>query len=81
MVTTMDRTEHTLACLFAQLGLANSPADIEFFVSDKRGLDNNIKLADASFWSSAQADFIRTSIEEDSDWSEIVDVLDSMLRH
>lgn len=34
----------------------------------------------ASFWTQAQASFLREAIEEDADWVELVDQLDVMLR-
>jgi hypothetical protein len=34
----------------------------------------------ASFWTQAQASFLREAIEEDADWAELVDQLDVMLR-
>jgi hypothetical protein len=38
-------------------------------------------LQDAPFWSESQSHFLEEGLEEDSDWAEIIDELDAMLRH
>ncbi|WP_077286434.1 DUF2789 family protein [Cognaticolwellia aestuarii] len=76
----MDRSNHDIASLFAQLGIKNSDEDIEFFIADHRGIPENQALADAEFWSRAQAQFLQEAIQLDSDWSEVVDTLDALLR-
>ncbi|MGB2738967.1 MAG: DUF2789 family protein [Cognaticolwellia sp.] len=76
----MDRSTHNMANLFAQLGLKNSNEDIEFFIAANRGLQKEQALADAEFWSNGQKQFLQEAIQLDSDWSEIVDSLDALLR-
>ena len=76
----MDSGNHTIADLFAQLGLGNTPAEIEQFVAQHRPLNNSLQLADAPFWSASQAQFLREEISEDADWAEVVDQLNLMLR-
>jgi Protein of unknown function (DUF2789) len=76
----MDTSTHTIHSLFAQLGLPNSDAAIEAFVTNNH-LPDEIPLANAAFWSAGQAQFIRESIAEDADWAEAVDYLDAQLRH
>ncbi len=76
----MEPVFHPLSELFAQLGLANTPASIEAFILHHRPLRHDIALADAPFWSEAQRQFLRESIAEDADWAEAVDHLDAMLR-
>ena len=76
----MDLTHHSLAELFSQLGLPNTAADIEQFVASHRPLAGDVKLADAPFWTPAQAQFLREEINEDADWAERVDQLNAMLR-
>ena len=76
----MDSGNHTIADLFAQLGLGNTSAEIDQFVARHRPLDNSLQLADAPFWSAGQAQFLREEISEDADWAEVVDQLDVMLR-
>ncbi|USP15324.1 DUF2789 family protein [Vibrio gazogenes] len=34
----------------------------------------------ASFWTASQSAFLKQTIEEDTDWTELVDQLDVMLR-
>ncbi|WDD97701.1 MULTISPECIES: DUF2789 domain-containing protein [Thalassomonas] len=76
----MDRSNHTLACLFAQLGLDNKDTCINDFINKNKGIPADVHLANAGFWNPAQADFLTQAIVEDSDWAEIVDSLDNLLR-
>ncbi|WP_448213278.1 DUF2789 family protein [Colwellia sp. MEBiC06753] len=76
----MESMQHSLNDLFAQLGLDNSNADIENFVKKHQGLPMSIGLSQATFWSPSQANFIHQAKEDDADWAELVDTLDSMLR-
>jgi len=75
----MDLSNHTVADLFAQLGLPNEEADIQNFVATHRPLPGGTRLADASFWTEAQARFLRDEFREDADWAEVVDQLNLML--
>ena len=76
----MDTSSHTLQGLFAQLGLPSGDAAIDAFVENNH-LEASIPIEKAAFWSAGQAQFIQESLQEDSDWSEVVDQLDAMLRH
>ena len=76
----MDTASHTLANLFSQLGLPNGVGDIQGFVESHRPLADDVPLAEAPFWSAAQAQFLREEINEDADWAEVVDQLSLMLR-
>ncbi len=76
----MDCSQHNITSLFGQLGLDNDEVSIQRFLH-KHNLDRGTLLADANFWNDSQADFIREAIWQDSDWAEIIDQLDVMLRH
>jgi hypothetical protein len=76
----MDLSNHTLEVLFAQLGLPNKPAEIEQFIAQHRPLAPDVEVADAPFWSAAQAQFLGEEITEDAEWAEAVDQLNVMLR-
>ncbi|HFB65182.1 MAG TPA: DUF2789 domain-containing protein [Aeromonadales bacterium] len=76
----MKAEYHSLNDLFLQLGLGNTDKDIDNFISSHSPLPESVALADAPFWTPAQAEFIREAIEEDSDWSEVVDELNAALR-
>lgn len=78
--STMDLSNHNLSNLFAQLGIANSRLDIENFVKANKGISSELKLHQAPFWNESQSMFLCEAIAEDSDWSEIVDTLDTLLR-
>lgn len=75
----MNLTHHSVADLFAQLGLPNEEAEIQAFVAAHRPLPGAMRLADAPFWTDAQARFLRDEIREDADWAEVVDQLNLML--
>ncbi|WP_286239657.1 DUF2789 domain-containing protein [Neptuniibacter halophilus] len=76
----MYTSEHSFSTLFQQLGLPNSEKEINQFITTHRLYSNQIKLADASFWSPSQSDFLREAIDQDSEWAELVDELDTQLR-
>ncbi|HFD87938.1 MAG TPA: DUF2789 domain-containing protein [Gammaproteobacteria bacterium] len=75
----MEQPFHKFSELFAQLGLDNSAEAIDQFIRTHGPLSADTKLEDAPFWSKAQADFLRQSLSADSDWSEIVDELNTEL--
>ncbi len=76
----MDLSNHTLNSLFLQLGLPDSDQAIDDFIDQHKGIDKNIPLHEADFWTPAQSAFIKESQEQDSDWTEVIDHLDAMLR-
>jgi hypothetical protein len=75
----MDTSSHTMAALFAQLGLPNSEIAMDNFMQNNH-LPMEILLESAAFWSAGQAQFIREAISQDADWAEVVDHLDAQLR-
>ena len=76
----MEAPLHKLNHLFAQLGLPDEPHAIERFIATHR-LPEKVPLAEAAFWSPAQAAFLREEIIEDADWAEVVDELNLRLHH
>lgn len=75
----MENSIHQLGDLFRQLGLPDDVASIEKFITTHRPLGKDILLADAPFWTSSQATFLREEIGEDADWAELVDTLGLLL--
>ncbi len=75
----MDTSIHNLQTLFAQLGLPASDDAIEEFVNDHT-LDSGLKINEASFWNASQTEFLEEAIYQGSDWAEIVDLFDLLLR-
>jgi hypothetical protein len=75
----MDMTTHDIATLFAQLGLGNSRSAIKAFVASHK-IPADISLAQASFWSNAQASFLTENLKQDADWSDVIDQLNILLR-
>ncbi len=76
----METFEHTLTNLFAQLGLPDSDSEIDKFIHLHRPMADNLSLEAASFWNNGQSQFIHEALDDDSDWSELVDQLNSRLR-
>jgi len=76
----LDTSVHSLSGLFAQLGLPNSSKEIENFIQHHHPLPQAEPLSKASFWTEAQATFLREAIANDSDWAEVVDELNVLLR-
>lgn len=75
----MESGSHAMNDLFSQLGLDSTDEAIEQFITTHK-ISPSLILADAPFWSQSQASFIKESIEQDADWCEIIDQLDSLLR-
>ncbi|MCK8047080.1 DUF2789 domain-containing protein [Shewanella sp. 1CM18E] len=75
----MDTTPQDLSHLFLQLGLANDQSAIEQFIDDHQ-LPDNILLHQANFWSPSQKHFLVESFNEDAQWTEVIDHLDTLLR-
>ncbi|MFN4326175.1 MAG: DUF2789 domain-containing protein [Azonexus sp.] len=75
----MDFHHHNLPSLFAQLGLPVGDAAIEQFIARHRPLPAGMPLAEAPFWTPAQAAFLRDEWLEDGDWAEVVDELNLRL--
>ncbi|MBP6500176.1 MAG: DUF2789 domain-containing protein [Thauera sp.] len=76
----MEKPIHALKDLFAQLGLPNDAAAIDAFIKAHSPLPETVKVADAPFWTTAQAAFLREELAEDADWAELVDQLSAALR-
>lgn len=76
----MDAFYHRFSELFAQLGLSREPANIRAFIEKNSPLSVEVRLEDASFWSASQATLLREKLQDDADWSEVVDQLNAALR-
>ncbi|MBL4638486.1 MAG: DUF2789 domain-containing protein [Proteobacteria bacterium] len=74
----MDTSMHTMENLFLQLGLSNTETDIDEFIATHH-IQANESIAQAHFWTAAQAAFIQECLTEDSDWAEVVDHLNAQL--
>lgn len=71
---------HHFYQLFAQLGLPNHPEDIQRFITLHSAMAEGMRLPDAPYWTASQAAFLRESLTQDSDWSDMVDQLSLALR-
>ena len=76
----MDTSIHTMLALFCQLGIAGDEQQMNAFIEKHKPLPPDIALSEANFWNEAQAAFLAEAVAEDSDWCELVDELDCLLR-
>lgn len=76
----MESTTHSIANLFAQLGLPSDKDAIDAFIRAHAPLAHDVQLVDAGFWSPAQAAFLKDELADDADWSTVIDTLDVQLR-
>jgi hypothetical protein len=76
----MHTSTITMPQLFEQLGLKSSNLAIARFIKNHH-LPRDIALQSAAFWSPAQRQFIKDSLQQDSDWTEVVDQLGAQLHH
>lgn len=76
----MDNGYHSINELFRQLGLPDSPSDVERFIALHGPLPKGVALPDAPFWDRSQSSFLREELAEDADWAEVIDMLDVRMR-
>jgi hypothetical protein len=76
----MNTENFTMNTLFAQLGLDNTDSAIQYFIGIYAPLSEQVVLHKAKFWNSSQAAFLQQAIADDSEWSYLVDHLDSLMR-
>lgn len=76
----MEKTFHRFSELFSQLGLPANEQAIGEFLTTHSPLADQTLLADAPFWSPAQASLLREELLDDADWAEVVDQLNVALR-
>jgi hypothetical protein len=74
-------THHDLSALFSQLGLPDSPAEIQQFIQRHRPLPQTLNLSEAPFWNDSQVAFLREQWHaDDGDWVVQIDQLNAALR-
>ncbi|MEH6443676.1 MAG: DUF2789 domain-containing protein [Oceanospirillaceae bacterium] len=76
----MESPIHTIVSLFNQLGLDDTDEGIKKFIDRHSPLMGSVMLHKADFWNASQASFLKQAVDEDADWVEIVNQLDTMLR-
>ena len=76
----MHTPAYTLNTLFAQMGLDNTDESIDTFIRTHGPVPSETPLYQAPCWNKGQADLLKEAIEQDSDWTEVVDQLDALLR-
>ena len=76
----MHTPAYTLNTLFAQLGLDESDEAVDQFIRTHGPIASETPLHAASCWNESQSRLLSEAIEADSDWTEVVDQLDALLR-
>lgn len=76
----MEELLHSLSSLFKQLGLPSAPEEIRQFIELNRPLPGHIALHEASFWNHSQSVFLLENLQNDADWSAVIDGLNIALR-
>lgn len=82
---------HSLNDLFLQLGLPNDDNSIALFIEKHRtdsatmtagkpAATTPAEITKASWWTPAQAEFLRQAIHEDAEWTTCVDRLNALLQ-
>ena len=66
----MDTSKHDFSTLFEQLGMPSDSVSIESFIAQHSPLPPE-----------RQSHFLEEGLEDDSDWAEIIDELDALMRH
>ena len=74
----MSQNTPTLAELFKQLGLSSELAHMDRFIA-RHQLNPHAQLVNAIFWTSDQKAFLVEAPADDSEWSEVVDELATLL--
>jgi hypothetical protein len=75
----MQASFHRFSELFAQLGLPTDEPGIQSFLNRHANLPPHVQLADAPFWTPAQAAMLREELVDDADWAEVIDQLNLAL--
>jgi len=75
----MDTSTHSMSTLFEQLGLPSDRRSIENFIAHNHMRDAAQLLQQHRCWNPSQARFIAEALEQDSDWAEVVDELNTRL--
>lgn len=76
----MNTTQPGFAALFAQLGLPDDDQSIAEFLVKHRSIAQDKRLADAPYWSTSQAAFLREALSQDAEWAVVVDQLSKALQ-
>ncbi|MET0288331.1 MAG: DUF2789 domain-containing protein [Pseudoxanthomonas sp.] len=75
----MEQTVHPFSELFDQLGLASDETSIRAFIDRHAPLPDDVRLEDAPFWSTSQAQLLREERIDDADWIVVIDQLNVAL--
>ncbi len=69
---------YRLSTLFEQLGLPSTEEDMDAFIGAHQ-LPSDVSLAQADFWTPAQAGFLKEGWAADANWVDVIDELNVRL--
>ncbi len=75
----MDLSTHNMTNLFNQLGLPSDETSIQQFIKDNAPIPADLPIYEASCFTDVQAAFLAQGLDDDSDWSEVIDTLHSAM--
>ena len=76
----MTTSAQKLTTLFDRLGLDSNDHAIQTFIEKHRPLPRSTPLHKANIWSQFQAAILEEAIKEDTNFAELVELLESMLK-
>lgn len=76
----MESPIHTLNSLLNQLGLSSEGRDIEKFIEQHKPVSATKAIYELDCFTPSQQSFLKEATEQDADWAEITDTLDTLLR-
>ncbi|MCU7555837.1 DUF2789 domain-containing protein [Alteromonas sp. ASW11-19] len=75
----MYTDQPTMQDLFVQLGLDSSDEAIDNFIEKHRGMNDSRHIEEAPFWNDSQSEFLKSALEDDAEWAEVIDQLNVQL--
>ena len=76
----MEISAQKLSALFDRLGLDSNDQAIRTFIDKHRPLPRQTPLHEANIWSQMQAAILEQAIKEDTNWTELVEQLEALLK-
>ena len=76
----MHTPAYTLNTLFAQMGLEDGDDCIDNFIRTHGPISDEMPLYRAPCWNESQSRLLEEAVAADSDWAEVVDQLDALMR-
>ena len=76
----MQSTAHTMDQLFDRLGLPSGEHEIDNFIERQKPVSSGKEIYELEFFNESQKAFLKRAKMEGTDWAELTDTLDALLR-